>query len=212
MGLPLGSTAKGSSLKVGRVSEAWVPSPKPRPRRSAPFTGLWTPLGAAGEWWWPKGAGQSLDLDSGMQMLLLALPLNSHPAWGKLPFLLGSVNQEDFWASHSPSVSAPEIKSSVLEVPVMAQWNRILLVSIRMQVRSLALLSWLRIQHCCELWCRLQMWLRCGIAVAVAQAGSCSSDSTPSLETSICCRYSAKKQKKEKKILNSYVYLLDSTA
>ena len=36
----------------------------------------------------------------------------------------------------------------------------------------LALLSGLRIQHCCELWCRLQTRLRYGIAVAVA--GSCS--------------------------------------
>ena len=32
---------------------------------------------------------------------------------------------------------------------------------------SLALLSGLRIQRCCELWCRLQMRLRSGVAVAV---------------------------------------------
>ena len=43
-----------------------------------------------------------------------------------------------------------------------------LLVSVRMQVWSLDLLSRLRIQHCCELWCRSQTWLGSGIAVAVA--------------------------------------------
>ena len=39
-------------------------------------------------------------------------------------------------------------------VPTVVQWKRIRLVSMRMQVRSLASLSGLRIQHCCELWCR----------------------------------------------------------
>ena len=55
----------------------------------------------------------------------------------------------------------------------------------RMWVRSLASLSWLRIQHCHELWCRLQMWLRSGVAVAVALACSYSSDLIPILGTSI---------------------------
>lgn len=54
------------------------------------------------------------------------------------------------------------------EVPVMAQWKLIWLVSMRTQVRSLALLSGLRIQHRCELWCRPQTWLKSGVAVAVA--------------------------------------------
>ena len=36
-----------------------------------------------------------------------------------------------------------------------------------MQVQSLALLSGLRIRHCCELWCRSQTWLGSHIAVAV---------------------------------------------
>ena len=56
-----------------------------------------------------------------------------------------------------------------------------------MWVRSLAPLSGLGVRHCCELWCRSQMWLRPPVAVAVAQAGSCNSNSTPSLGTSICC-------------------------
>ena len=51
-----------------------------------------------------------------------------------------------------------------------------------------ALLIGLSIQHCSELWCRSQTWLRSYAAVAVVQAGSNSSNSTPSLGTSICCR------------------------
>ena len=63
-----------------------------------------------------------------------------------------------------------------------------------MQVRLLALLSGLRIQHSHE----SQMWLGCHVAVAVAEAGGCSFDSTPSLGTSICCGYRPKKKKKKR--------------
>ena len=48
--------------------------------------------------------------------------------------------------------------------------------------------QWLRIWHCHELWCRSKMRLGSGVAVAVVQAGSCSSDLTPTLGTSICRR------------------------
>ena len=44
-------------------------------------------------------------------------------------------------------------------VPVVAQRKRIQLGTMRLQVRSLALLSGLRIQHCHELWYTLQTWL-----------------------------------------------------
>ena len=73
---------------------------------------------------------------------------------------------------------------------------RIRLVSIRTQVQSLASLSGLWIWHVCELQCGSQTQLRPSIAVAVAQASGCSSDLTPSWETSICCRYGPKKKKK----------------
>jgi len=65
----------------------------------------------------------------------------------------------------------------------------------------LALLSGLRIWRCRELWCRWQMRLGSCIAVAVVWAGSCSSDSTPSLGTSICfgCGPKKRTKKKEKK-------------
>ena len=43
--------------------------------------------------------------------------------------------------------------------PVMVQRKQIRLGTMRWQVRSLALLSGLRIRRCCEVWCRLQTWL-----------------------------------------------------
>ena len=43
------------------------------------------------------------------------------------------------------------------------------------------------------------MGLRSHVAVAVAKAGSCSSNSTPSLRTSICHRFSHTKKKRKVK-------------
>ena len=57
----------------------------------------------------------------------------------------------------------------------MAQRKRIALGIMRLWVQSPASLSGLRIQHCRELWCTSQTRLRSDIAVAVVQAGSCSS-------------------------------------
>ena len=68
-----------------------------------------------------------------------------------------------------------------------------------MWVWSLASLSGLRIWCCHKLPCGSQMKLRSYVAVVVAKASSCSSNSIPSLGTSICCRCSCKKKKKKKK-------------
>uniref|UniRef100_A0A480GIX5 Glutamine-dependent NAD(+) synthetase isoform X1 n=1 Tax=Sus scrofa TaxID=9823 RepID=A0A480GIX5_PIG len=65
----------------------------------------------------------------------------------------------------------------------------------RMQVRSLAWLRGSGIRHCSELRCRSQTWLGSRVAVAVVQAGSGSSDSTPSLGASTCRRCGPKKTK-----------------
>ena len=81
----------------------------------------------------------------------------------------------------------------------MAQWKQIWLASMRMQVRTLASLSGLRIQSCSELWYRLKACLGSGVAVAVAQTSSYSSSSTPRLGTSICRGYSPKKTKGKKR-------------
>ena len=96
----------------------------------------------------------------------------------------------------------------LLRVPIVAQQKQIRLGTRRLQVRSLALLSELRIRRCPELWCRSQMQFRSCIAMAVVQADSCSSNQTPSLGTSICCRCGPKKcGKKKKKCIQSFAEL-----
>ena len=71
----------------------------------------------------------------------------------------------------SPSKSAP------WEVPVVAQRQQAQLISKRMPAGSPTSLSGLRIQCCCELGCKSQMFL--GSGVAVVQAGSYNSNLTP---------------------------------
>ena len=78
----------------------------------------------------------------------------------------------------------------------MAQGLKTQPVSMRMWVRSLDPLSGLRIWCCHELWCRWQTRLGSGVAVTVA--GSCGSNSTPGLGTSIRCKSAPKKKKKIK--------------
>ena len=55
-------------------------------------------------------------------------------------------------------------------VPIVVQWKRIRLGNLRLWVRSLTLLSGLRIQCCQELWCRItnvaQIWHCCGCDVS----------------------------------------------
>ena len=78
------------------------------------------------------------------------------------------------------------------------------LISIQEDVGSIPCLTqWLRIPHCGELWCRLQMKLGSCIALAVAQAGSYSSDLTPSLGTSTCCGFGPQNKKKKSQMLQT---------
>ena len=53
-------------------------------------------------------------------------------------------------------------------VPIVAQWKQIRLGTMRLHVLFLASLIGLKIWHCHELWCLLQMQLRSFIAVALA--------------------------------------------
>ena len=92
-------------------------------------------------------------------------------------------------ASRSPHFSAFQ-----REIPLSLSRLQTWLVSMRMGVQSMASLSGLRIWHCHELWYRSQMWLRSCVAVAMVWATSCSSDSTPSLRTSICPGCNLKKK------------------
>ena len=57
------------------------------------------------------------------------------------------------------------------------------------------LVPWIRTLCCHELWCRSQMQLGSHVAVAVAQASSCSSSWRPNLGTSICHGCGPKKKK-----------------
>ena len=93
-------------------------------------------------------------------------------------------------------------KNSCFGVRIVAHWSEDLTrhfskadiwIAMRTWVPSLASLS--GIQRCHELRCRLQTRLRSHVAVAVVQAGSCSSSSTPGLGTSLCCQCSPKKAK-----------------
>ena len=96
------------------------------------------------------------------------------------------------------------VKKQAWRDPVVAPHKQIWLASMRMQVRSLALLSGLRVRRFCELWCRSQTCLRSHVAVAavvaVAAASGYNSNSTPGLGTSICCGCSPKKTKKKKSL------------
>ena len=60
------------------------------------------------------------------------------------------------------------LKKGIGGVPVVAQGKLIPLGTMRLWVQSLVSLSGLRIQHCRELWYRLQTWLGPCVAVALA--------------------------------------------
>ena len=84
----------------------------------------------------------------------------------------------------------------------MAQQKEIQLGTMELRVQSLASLSGLRIQCCCELWCRSKMRLGSCVAVFMAKADSRSSDWTSSLGISICRECSPKRTKKSLSIGN----------
>ena len=73
------------------------------------------------------------------------------------------------------------------------------LVSLRLWLGSLASPTGSGTQCCRELWPRSQRWLESRVALAVVQAGSRSSDSTPSLGTSSCLRCGPQKAKTKNK-------------
>ena len=89
------------------------------------------------------------------------------------------------------------LRKGNIQVPIVAQQLRNRLVSMRMQVWSL---SGLRIQHCCELWCRSQtypalLWLWCRPA-AVAQIGPLAWEPPHAAGTAL------KRQKRKKRKVN----------
>ena len=87
---------------------------------------------------------------------------------------------------------------------MVAQQKQIQLVAMRRRVPSLASISGVGLWRCCELWCGSRTYLESHVAVTVAVAvvvaGSCSSDSTPSLGTSVCRGCGPKKKKKKEPV------------
>ena len=68
---------------------------------------------------------------------------------------LSAISSPVFSLSYCPSLFYHNLHSKKeLRVPTVAQRGKNLTVSVRMWVRSLASLSWLRIWRCLELWCR----------------------------------------------------------
>ena len=105
-----------------------------------------------------------------------------------------------------PKVLSAKQNLLLLGVPVVTQWQQTQLVSMRIGVQSLALLSGLNIRHCHELWCRWQRQLGSCVAVAGGQAGSCSSNLTVAWELPYAVHVALKI-----KIINSIVRQLPTS-
>ena len=94
--------------------------------------------------------------------------------------------------SYTPNISKSDIGVSIVAQQLMNP------TSVHEDVVLIPGLSRLRIWHCQEPWCRSQMRLGSGIAVAVVQADGYSSNWAPSLGNSLYCGCSPKKTKKKK--------------
>ena len=95
--------------------------------------------------------------------------LKDRTEFGYFSVYIQTSSQSLIYPCHDYKVGTLSISPGV---PVVAQQKRIRLGTLRLWVRSLALLSELRIRHCRELWCRLQMRLESRIAVAVVWAAA----------------------------------------
>ena len=102
--------------------------------------------------------------------------------------------------SRFPTNQQPHKKHTRIGAPAAAPWVKNPTSIHEDSVQSLASLSGLRIRCCRELWCRSQTRLRFHATLAVVQAGSCRSNWTPSLGTSVCHGYGPKKKKEKKNI------------
>ena len=154
---------------------------------------------------WPSNAQAASR--SPLSVLQTWMRLTTHLPWNA--FLQRAPWYSTLNSHHAYDWFCPSFKTHVsmgtttmengMEVPQKSKYREFpsWLGTMRLWVRSLALLSGLKICRCCELWCSLQMWLGSHDALALAQAGGYSS--TPSLGTSICCGSGPGKGKKTKK-------------
>ena len=105
-----------------------------------------------------------------------------------------------------------EIESRIVEFPLWLSDNNP--TSVHEDMGSIpGLTQWVGIWCCHELWCRSQIRLGSGVALAVVQAGSFSSNSLSSLGTSMCprCNPKKRKKKKEKECINSRTHTYTHT-
>ena len=84
-------------------------------------------------------------------------------------YLLNGISLNSLWhPGLDPRKGKGHIWKTGWEFPLWLSGLRTQLVSMRMQVGSLALFSGLSLRHCCKVWHSLQMRLGSGLAVAVA--------------------------------------------
>lgn len=74
------------------------------------------------------------------------------------------MNMSAYQGKKSKNENLTGYKPGFQGVPIVAQQNQIQLVSMRIRVLSLALLTGWGIQCCRELWCMSKIWLRSCVA------------------------------------------------
>ena len=128
--------------------------------------------GMGGWRWKTKGLGSQLPSQTFIQRCWLG----SDPELSWLWCRLAAVVLIRPLAWELPHAVGVALKSKIKQqtkmlterVTIVVQRKRNWLGTMRLQVRSLASLSWLRIRRCHELWYRSQTWLRSGVAMALA--------------------------------------------
>ena len=127
-----------------------------------------------------------------MSMYLVLKKLN--PRESKKIHLTAEGDKESIsWSSHRGTAEANLTRNHEVAGSIPASLSR----------------SWIRCCH--ELWCRSQMQLGSGVAVAVVQMCGYSSDSTPSLGTSLCHKCVALKRFKKKEKKNLFLELFGNS-
>ena len=101
------------------------------------------------------------------------------------------------------SQSWHHLKNIYSGVPVVMQWKQIRLRTMRLQVRSLASISRLRIWHCCELWCRSQTLLGSCIAVAWCRPAAVAPIGPPAWESPYAAGSALKSQKEKEHLFKN---------